>query len=139
MEAPSVDFKLARRWQVHLVRSSRNQRRRLPIDSQAHCPWRCTRRLCRWIFERAQDQGLAQRHEIRYGIIRSVEYDRSYLPNLGMVAAEAIFSALKEAGEADKSKPLYLSKYPEMLKRSWLWDDLYKGILIHLIIILQYA
>jgi electron-transferring-flavoprotein dehydrogenase len=46
-----------------------------------------------------------------------------------MVAAEAIFNALKEAGEVDKTKPLYLSKYPEMLKRSWLWDDLYKGIL----------
>jgi electron-transferring-flavoprotein dehydrogenase len=44
----------------------------------------------------------------------------------GMVAAEAIFNALKEAGEVDKTKPLYLSKYPEMLKRSWLWDDLYK-------------
>lgn len=47
-----------------------------------------------------------------------------------MVAAEAIFNALKEAGEADKTKPLYLNKYPEMLKRSWLWDDLYKGIFI---------
>lgn len=53
-----------------------------------------------------------------------------------MVAAEAIFNALKEAGEVDKTKPLYLSKYPEMLKRSWLWDDLYKGILTDHILLL---
>jgi electron-transferring-flavoprotein dehydrogenase len=41
----------------------------------------------------------------------------------GMVAAEAAFDALV-SGAAEK--PVELTAYPEKLKQSWLWDELYK-------------
>ncbi len=39
----------------------------------------------------------------------------------GMTAAEAAFAALGDAGEG----PILLSAYPESLKRSWVWGELY--------------
>jgi electron-transferring-flavoprotein dehydrogenase len=38
----------------------------------------------------------------------------------GMVAAEAVFAALKEGRAGDR-----LEAYPQALQRSWLWDELY--------------
>jgi len=127
METSPVNLELARRRQMHCIRSTCAEWRRYPIHSQIDRPWCCNGRVRRWIFERTEDQGFTQRHEIWYENTHDVKHNRFLLPNLGMVAAEAIFSALKDASEADKSKPVYLSKYPEMLKRSWLWDDLYRG------------
>jgi electron-transferring-flavoprotein dehydrogenase len=40
----------------------------------------------------------------------------------GMTAAEAAFEALAAAG----AEPIVLSDYPERMKRSWVWDELYK-------------
>ncbi len=39
----------------------------------------------------------------------------------GMVAAEAVFDALKDGAEAPE-----VASYPERLKQSWLWDELYR-------------
>jgi electron-transferring-flavoprotein dehydrogenase len=39
----------------------------------------------------------------------------------GMVAAEAVFDALKDGADAAE-----VASYPERLKRSWLWDELYR-------------
>ena len=41
----------------------------------------------------------------------------------GMVAAEAIFDALKNG---DAPNGVEVSEYPERLKKTWLWDELYK-------------
>jgi electron-transferring-flavoprotein dehydrogenase len=39
----------------------------------------------------------------------------------GMVAAEAAFAALKDGAEAPEA-----ASYPERLRQSWLWDELYR-------------
>jgi electron-transferring-flavoprotein dehydrogenase len=39
----------------------------------------------------------------------------------GMVAAEAVFAALKEGRAGDR-----VEAYPQALQRSWLWDELYR-------------
>lgn len=41
----------------------------------------------------------------------------------GMLAAEAVFEALTEQGDAQEK--LEVSAYPEKLKKSWLWEELY--------------
>ncbi len=41
----------------------------------------------------------------------------------GMLAAEAVFEALAEQGDAQEK--LEVSAYPEKLKKSWLWEELY--------------
>lgn len=40
-----------------------------------------------------------------------------------MVAAEAAFAALTRGEKPSQS--VLLSEYPEMLKKSWLWEELY--------------
>ncbi|WP_420547710.1 electron transfer flavoprotein-ubiquinone oxidoreductase [Curvivirga sp.] len=40
----------------------------------------------------------------------------------GTTAAEALFEALTGEGEA----PREITSYPEMLKKTWLWDEIYK-------------
>jgi electron-transferring-flavoprotein dehydrogenase len=40
----------------------------------------------------------------------------------GMLAADAVFAALKAGDAAGKS----LEAYPEMLRESWIWDELYR-------------
>jgi electron-transferring-flavoprotein dehydrogenase len=42
----------------------------------------------------------------------------------GMTAAEAVFDALISGAMAEK--PIEITAYPEKLKQSWLWDELYK-------------
>jgi electron-transferring-flavoprotein dehydrogenase len=42
----------------------------------------------------------------------------------GMTAAEAVFEALVSGAMAEK--PIEITAYPEKLKQSWLWDELYK-------------
>jgi electron-transferring-flavoprotein dehydrogenase len=42
----------------------------------------------------------------------------------GMMAAEAVFDALVSGAMAEK--PIEITAYPEKLKQSWLWDELYK-------------
>jgi electron-transferring-flavoprotein dehydrogenase len=42
----------------------------------------------------------------------------------GMTAAEAVFDALVSGAMADK--PIEITAYPEKLKQSWLWEELYK-------------
>jgi electron-transferring-flavoprotein dehydrogenase len=41
----------------------------------------------------------------------------------GMVAAEAVFDVIKDKKD---NAPIVLNNYPEMLKKSWLWQDLYR-------------
>lgn len=41
----------------------------------------------------------------------------------GIVAAEAVFDALRDAG----AEPVEATGYPERLRRSWLWDELYRA------------
>jgi len=42
----------------------------------------------------------------------------------GMTAAEAVFDALLSGAAAEK--PIEVTAYPEKLKQSWLWDELYR-------------
>ncbi|HEX9449711.1 MAG TPA: electron transfer flavoprotein-ubiquinone oxidoreductase, partial [Dongiaceae bacterium] len=42
----------------------------------------------------------------------------------GMLAAESVFDALVSGAMAEK--PIEITAYPEKLKQSWLWDELYK-------------
>jgi len=42
----------------------------------------------------------------------------------GMTAAEAVFDALVSGAAAEK--PVEITAYPEKLKQSWLWDELYR-------------
>jgi electron-transferring-flavoprotein dehydrogenase len=44
----------------------------------------------------------------------------------GMVAAEAAFDQITNTPSASPEKPILLNEYPDRLKKSWLWDELYR-------------
>ena len=93
-----------RRRAAHRLWRARDQRGRLPVDPQADLSRRRADRLHRRLPQRAEDQGHPHRDEVGHDRGRG-----------GVRRASA--------GDAPARRS---TAYPERLKQTWLWDELYR-------------
>ena len=103
LQDPSGDPRHLRRRPAHRLRRARALRGRLPVAAEAHLPGRRADRRHRRLPQRAEDQGHAHGDEVRHDRGRG-----------------ACSSTCEAGGGAE------VVGYPERLRKTWMWDELYR-------------